>query len=49
MEILLSIADFVGVKWVRDEKDPIKKTIKGLLFVVLGIVTLIGAFTAFYG
>ena len=43
MEILLSIADVVGVKWVRDEKNPVRKAFKGLVFVVLGVVTLIGA------
>lgn len=49
MEILLSIADVVGVKWVKDEKNPIRRAVKGLVFVVLGVITLVGAFAVFYG
>ena len=49
MEILLSFADIVGVKWVREEKNPIRKVAKALVFVGLGFVTLIGAFVVIYG
>ena len=35
---LLWIADVLGVKWVRQEKNSLRKAVKAITFLVVGIV-----------
>lgn len=38
---LLWIADVSGIKWIRDEKNHIRKAVKALTFFVVGIMVVV--------
>ena len=46
--ILLGAADVIGVKWIRDEKNTAKKVLKTAVFLVGGIISVIGVFVLIY-
>jgi hypothetical protein len=36
--LLLWVADLSGIKWIRHEKNPVKKMFKTFSFLILGVV-----------
>lgn len=45
---LLWIADVVGIKWVRQEKNQFKKTVKAVTFFIVGIIFIMIFFVVWY-
>lgn len=46
---LLWISEILGIKWVRQERNPWKKAAKGMVFLLMGIVLVIAVFVLVYG
>ena len=45
---LLWTADVMGVKWVRGEQNKFKKVLKGLTFLIAGIILVMLYFVVWY-
>jgi len=45
---LLWVADVVGIKWVKEEKNLFKKTVKTVTFTIAGIIIVMMFFVLLY-
>jgi hypothetical protein len=46
---LLWMGDVLGVKWVRNEKNQLKKAVKAISFLIIGVFLLILFMVFWYG
>lgn len=46
--LLIWAADVSGVKWVREEKNPVKKAVKAAVFLVAGVILVMTTFVLLY-
>lgn len=45
---LLWVGDVMGLKWVRDEPDGLKRLAKGLIYLVSGVIAVMITFALFF-
>jgi hypothetical protein len=45
--VLLWLADVFGIKWVRQEASAFKRIGKAIIFVLVGLILIIGYFMIF--